>query len=389
MSDVTSDAIDKATYDAIVVGAGPGGSVAAAVLARQGIHTLLLDRDHFPREKACGDAVQSEGLALLRDIGLDAPFPEDFFAVDRAALIGPSGQRALFTMYPTADEPCRIVTRYTFDHLLYQFAIACGAEARQASVTAPIVQQGRVVGVRVKAGKADVTYRARLVIGADGATSVIARGLGVPARAERDRGVSLRGYVETEVDLEPIIELAFLRDLQPGYAWLFPISKRKANIGIGMRADVYRKLDLPLKHYLDRYLALPHIRAVIGEQPVTGTKSWQLPLCTVRQQRVFDGALLAGDAGGWVDPLLGAGIAPAMFTGKFAAEVGAAALRAGDTSAARLAAYDHRCREHFGGDMQLKAAVQRLLTWLPQALDVLLSASSVAPGLVQRLVMKG
>lgn len=376
-------------YDAIVVGAGPGGSVAAAVLARQGIKTLLLDRDDFPREKACGDAVQAEGLALLRDIGVTEDFPQSFFPVTKAALIGPRGQRAEFSVHPVNGEPCRTVTRYEFDHLLYRYALACGATPCTASALGPVLEGNQVVGVRAKLGKAEQSFRARLVIAADGATSAIARGLGVPPRAEQDRGVSLRGYVETSNDLPDTIELAFMRELKPGYAWCFPVGRRIANIGVGVRADIYRRQNLPLKDYLERYLAIPHIKALVGSHPVQQIKTWQLPLCSVRQQRVFDGALLVGDAGGFVDPLLGAGIAPAMFTGKFAAEVGAAAIRAGDTSAARLRAYDALCEAQFGGDMRLKALVQRVLNVVPSVVDMIISASGIAPGMVSNLLMKG
>lgn len=376
-------------YDAIVVGAGPGGSVAAAVLARQGVKTLLLDRDEFPREKACGDAVQAEGFALLREIGLAEAFPPSFFPVTKAALIGPNGRRAEFTMNSVQNESCRTVMRYEFDNLLYRHALACGAEPCTASVLGPVLEGGQVVGVRAKLGKAEQTFRARLVIAADGATSAIARGLGIPPRKEHDRGVSLRGYVETTADLSDTIELAFMRELKPGYAWFFPIGNRLANIGVGVRADIYRRKNLPLKDYLDRYLAIPHIKALVGSAPVQQVKSWQLPLCSVRQQRVFNGALLVGDAGGFVDPLLGAGIAPAMFTGKFAADVGAAALRAGDTSAGRLAAYDQLCEAQFGGDMRLKTLVQRVLNVVPSVVDVIIGASGVAPGLVSKLLMKG
>jgi len=376
-------------YEAIVVGAGPGGSVAAAVLAKQGIKTLLLDRDQFPREKACGDCVQAEGFALLREIGLTDPFPDTFFEITHSALVSPSGKRAEFEVHPVNGEPCRMVTRYEFDQLLYQYALRCGVEAQQAQVQAPIIEDGTVTGVRVKLGKREETYSARFVIGADGATSVIARGLGVHQRAEQDRCVSLRAYVDTEATLDPTIEIAFLQELRPGYAWFFPLSEHRANVGIGLRADVYRKTNRPLREYLDSYLNTPPIRALIGDHEVYDVRSWQLPLLSARQQRVFNGALLVGDAGGFVDPLLGAGIAPAMLTGKFAAEIGSEALHEGDVSAKRLAVYDRWCDCEFGTTSRIRTFMQHLVNRLPAAVDTLIGLAHLAPEPMQKLMLKG
>lgn len=376
-------------YDAIVVGAGPGGSVAAAVLAKQGIKTLLLDRDQFPREKACGDAVQAEGFALLREIGLTDPLPDTFFKITHSALVSPSGKRAEFELHSVQGEPCRVVTRYEFDELLYQYALRCGAEAQRAHVQTPIIEDGKVTGVRIKVGKREETYSARLVIGADGATSIIARGLGVRPRAEQDRCVSLRAYVDTEATLDPTIEIAFLHALRPGYAWFFPLSEHRANVGVGLRADAYRKTNRPLRDYLDRYLDTPYIRAMIGEHAIYDMRSWQLPLLSARQQRVFNGALLVGDAGGFVDPLLGAGIAPAMFTGKFAAEIGAAALSEGDVSAKRLSVYDRWCDREFGTTSRIRTVMQRLVNRLPGAVDTMIRLAHLAPEPMQKLVLKG
>src|SRR5260221_40673 len=125
-------------YDVIITGAGPAGSSAAAVLAQSGLRTLLLDREGFPREKACGDAVPSKGLRLLNDIGLHAFKDEDFYLVKKVLLRGPRGTELSFKLLEEQDFNSSIISRFVFDNAICQHAISCGAEYRTMSATGPI-----------------------------------------------------------------------------------------------------------------------------------------------------------------------------------------------------------------------------------------------------------
>src|SRR5690606_29445808 len=111
-----------------------------------------------------------------------------------------------------------VVARATFDEALFRHALACGANFRVANIKGPLVENGRVVGVTETSHGVEVNTYGHIVIGADGATSAIARGLDRRRRTAKDWAVALRGYVDTEVDLDGTIELAFLDEVQPGYA---------------------------------------------------------------------------------------------------------------------------------------------------------------------------
>lgn len=378
----------SAHYDAIVVGAGPSGSTAAITLARHGIRTLLVDKDEFPRVKACGDAVQAEAFVMLRELGMPDSWSARYAVADHVSILSPHGLRATVRLMVRDGEKVRIVTRHDFDQLLLNYAQRCGATYERAQVTAPLLDGGQVIGVQARQGKHELEFRAPLVIAADGATSAIRRGLGVHVHPEQHKAVSLRGYVETSADLDATIELAFPRDLLPGYGWIFPLGKRYANIGVGVRADVYRKNGLPLERYLDVYLNMPHIRALIGANPVHEVKSWQLPLCSFQQRRAFNGAILVGDAGGFVHPLTGAGIMSGMFTGKTAAEVGMEALNAGDVSAAALTPFEARWRKRLLRSMQIGTLAQRMLAWSPRVIDVTAWLGRAFPAVIQTAFAK-
>jgi flavin-dependent dehydrogenase len=200
--------------------------------------------------------------------------------------------------------------------------------------------------------------------------------------------VALRAYIDSDADLGRGIDFVFLDKIQPGYAWLFPISERRANVGVGMRSDFFKKSRYTLTEALDYYLSLPYMRQIIGAHKPENVKTWSLPLFSFEVKRVFDGALLIGDAGAFITPLAGAGIHTAVQTGQFAAEAAAEAIRAGDVSASGLMRYDTLWRKHMAGDMQRALTVHDMLAFFPALIDGLLLASRAIPPLLPRLLGK-
>src|SRR6266480_2872587 len=132
-------------YDAVVVGAGPAGSVAALVLARGGARVALADKAAFPRDKACGDLIGPRGVQVLADLGVtvpDAGHGSDLLAV------GPSGRRSRLPAFTGRSYPGHgiVVPRTAFDHALREAALAAGAVGVRARVTA--VDKGQDQTVR-------------------------------------------------------------------------------------------------------------------------------------------------------------------------------------------------------------------------------------------------
>jgi digeranylgeranylglycerophospholipid reductase len=233
----------------------------------------------------------------------------------------------------------------------------------------------RVIGITGTRGGQTVAYASRIVIGADGATSSLARTLAGPGKPDEQWAVALRGYVTTDVELDGTIELAFLDHLQVGYAWFFPSGKRCANVGVGMRMDFYKRQARSLRELLADYLAMPANAQRIGRHPVTQLQSWPLPLFRFEKPRVFDGALLAGDAGGFVHPITAAGIYPAIVTGRLAAEASLQALEKGDFSAAGLACYDALWQDALAADFKPGVTAGKLATLFPQVICAVLGLS--------------
>ena len=206
-------------YDAVVVGAGPAGSIAALVLARGGARVALADKALFPRDKACGDLIGPRGVQVLADLGLtvpDAGHGSDLLAV------GPSGRRGRLPAFTGRSYPGHgiVVPRVAFDHALREAALAAGAVGVRARITA--VDKGPDGPVRAVLADGQ-RLAGDVIIGADGALSTVARLTGMLDSAAALWGFAVRAYVPGEVPLPLLVllESAPWR-IYPGYGWLFP-----------------------------------------------------------------------------------------------------------------------------------------------------------------------
>jgi geranylgeranyl reductase family protein len=375
------------TYDVIVVGAGPAGSTAAATLAQGGRHVLLIDRVAFPRDKTCGDAIQAEAVELLRSIGYREPLdPQKFTSVVDWTIEAPSRVVVAAKLNTHGHDPY-IARRVDFDSLVYQQAIANGAEFCQAQVVGPICEGSRVVGVTAKpqGSKTEIELRAPIVIAADGATSAVARVLTDAHQETLHRAVAIRCYATLRENHNHRCEFYFPKSVLPGYGWIFPIGERQANIGVGMRLDKYRKIGASLETLLERFLDMLGSR--VDRASIAAVKSWQLPFGSKRYRRSFDGCLLVGDAGGFVDPLLGAGIYFGMKTGQIAAQVADAALRESDTSQQRLSDFDRLWKRSLGWSLLRATLVQRIVIGQPWMLNAVCAVAALHP-VLGRYVIK-
>jgi geranylgeranyl reductase family protein len=362
-------------HEVIVVGAGPAGSVAAAVLAKQGCQVLLLDKAKFPRDKVCGDGIGWNSIRLLSELGLslESRMPE-LHRCGRARGISPSGYvyEGSFSQKDGHYQHGYVIPRKRFDHVLWQFALQQGAEFERSRVTEPIVEKGRVCGVRGKADGKVVERRARITIAADGASSVIARFLHPSKASPRHYAVAMRSYFAGVQDLDRGVEFHFNQAHLPGYGWAFPMGQGMANIGVGLRLDVYRQKAQSLSHVFERFIGAPGLAERLSKaEPIGAPGGCLLPLASRSLQRAYDGALLVGDAGAFVSPLTGGGIYNAMETGRIAAEVALEALQGNGGSLEELRRFEVRWRSVLGRKLRVEAMVQRLLSW-PGMLDLIL-----------------
>lgn len=366
-------------HDVIVVGAGPGGATTATALTQQGHDVLLIDRHRFPRDKICGDAISQGCIQIMNDLGMSSKIAGavargEFYPLDGMRLVSPSGHTLQAEFKGGANgERSYVAPRVHFDAVIQQQAVESGAQFLQAEVKEPLVEDGRVVGVLARENGEIKAYRSQVLVGADGVTSTIMRALRPESEqhVDKHRAVALRAYIDN-IDLIPNEVEFFLYDqILPGYAWIFPAGDKMANIGLGMRLDRFRFLKKNLKKMLAEFLDMPPIRARLGQDvTVRDVAIWQLNFGSQKQLRhAFDGALLVGDAAGFINPLTGGGIHNALISGCLAAETIGKALQAGDTSRAGLQIYERLCNDEMWAGMRQAFLYQRILLNYPRVVD--------------------
>ncbi|MGH3489491.1 MAG: geranylgeranyl reductase family protein, partial [Actinopolymorphaceae bacterium] len=330
-------------FDALVVGAGPAGSVAALVLARSGARVALIDRRRFPRDKACGDLIGPRGVRLLAELGVEVPGAR---RLGDMIVVGPSGRRSLLPALPGVDyaDHAIAVGRARFDATLYDAAVEAGAVRVQGRVSALRLDPDGPTGVVLAGGSGAGARRSDaerfvagdVVVGADGANSQVASLAGLVDPTNALWGFALRSYLDAEVAL-PYIVLWEPQPWQlfPGYGWAFPAGGDGANVGLGLafrRGDrtASRQAGEQFGRFLGHLAQLGLPLDPGSDRPVDWLGGW-LKMGMVGTVPARGRVLLVGDAAGMVNPLQGEGIAQAMAAGRAAA---AAIVTAGPDGAA-------------------------------------------------------
>jgi geranylgeranyl reductase family protein len=348
--------------DVIVVGAGPGGSAAAHQLAQSGLDVLLLEKTSFPREKVCGDGLTPRAVKSLVTLGIDTSEANGFIRNHGLRIIG-GGLRLELPWPDLATYPPYglVRPRLDFDELLARQAQKAGARLQESTnVTGPVLDAaGRVVGVTAKVGpeRTEVTYRAPLVIAADGTSARLALALGLAKRDDRPMGVAVRRYFTSprhdDDMLESWLELrAANGDLLPGYGWVFGVGDGTSNVGLGILNTTTAWQDTNYKELLASWTGGMPEEWQFDEEHATGpVRGGALPMGFNRTPHYTRGVLLVGDAAGAVNPFNGEGIAYAMESGLLAAEVAAQALArpAGPGRERALQAYPQAMKDAYGG----------------------------------------
>jgi menaquinone-9 beta-reductase len=363
--------------EVIVVGAGPSGATAAMALARLGRDVLLLDRQEFPRDKACGDGIPSGAVEMLYGLGMREKIQgAGFYRINSLRLVSPGGHvfDANFTENPAGAEAF-VVPRLRFDVVLQEYAVESGAEFCRAQVKEPIVEDGRTVGVRASINGKIQEIRSKVVVAADGVTSAIARALRPVKHEDLHRAVALRAYIEDIEELPHRVEFYLSRDILPGYAWIFPLGEGKANIGLGMRLDMFRVRKADLEALLGTFMAMPVIKKRLKQGgKVRNISTWQLNFGSQRKlQHVYDGAVLTGDAAGFINPLTGGGIHNALISAKLAADVVHESLSKGDVSRKAMLVYEKLAHDAMWSSMRRSYFIQRWLLRFPTLVDFVIS----------------
>ena len=343
---------DGSYFDVIVVGGGPSGSAAASYNAMNGCKVLLIEKEVWPRDKVCGDAVGGKSLSHVKELGVKEMVESTpHFMVD-SIVFGSANGNTVKVMLPQDDFEKKMagysLPRKQFDYMMFKRATEIVTEAGGSVIQGFNVKEvqedeGKITGVTGSFGgrsskSPTLGFTSALTIGAAGYRCPVATKLveGIHGEPMRDDDHYCGGYREYWEDVGGFegssgpIEIHFIEGVIPGYFWLFPVQEGVVNVGIGMVISEQRKQTGASKSLKkkQRWVIENHpvfkerfkdARIVEGSQ-----KGWQLPFGSPRKsppsyqprRTAGAGVMCVGDAASLVDPFSGEGIGNGLLSAK-------------------------------------------------------------------------
>jgi flavin-dependent dehydrogenase len=369
--------------DVLIAGAGPAGAIAAMVLARLGVRVRVFDRAVFPRDKLCGDTLNPGALAILRRLDATAPFESRALPIRGMVVTGAGGVRVAGEYGPGVHGLS--IVRRELDAALLEAAAAAGASVEQGVlVRAPIVESSggstRVVGLRLARGAGGEDVRAPLTIAADGLRSRLAFALGLARQPAHPRRWAIGTYFDGVPGAAGFGEM----HVRPGrYIGVAPVPDGLTNACVvvsepraGSLAEPSALLNATLRRdpaLGDRFAGATMVRPpkVVG------------PLAVDVARAGVPGMLLAGDAGGFIDPMTGDGLRFAFRGAELAADAAARALADGTFDAP--AWLEAARRREFAGKWRIDRVLRSLVA-SPRGLAWAARGARLCPPLVRRII---
>ena len=367
-------------FDVIVLGGGPAGSVAAMFLAKAGKRVCLIEKANFPRDKICGDAQGRKAAGIMRKLGIYEEYEklpgQKIYGI---TLSSPNGTQIEVDVEDRKNPaPGYVHKRIVFDEFLFKNAVKLVTELKNVVAKDVIVEDGCVKGLVIDNNGHKEEVRSKILIAADGATSIVAAKFKLNDNPTDHFISAIRGYYKNVSGMTDRIEIHMVDELIPGYFWIFPLPNNEANVGLGMIITDMAEKKINLKDAMIRAIEKnPLFKDRFKNSELVGDiKGWNLPLASHRRKIYGNGFILLGDAAGLIDPLSGEGVGTAMISGEVGANVAIDALNKEDVSEKYLKRYDKELWEIIGDEIDADYKVQRLGKKFPHLIDKLMVKAS-------------
>jgi geranylgeranyl reductase family protein len=359
-------------YDLIVVGGGPAGATCARRAAQHGLRVVLLEKTTHPRPKLCGGATNPR-IHDLVDFDLTSVLERTFHA---ASIFAPSGRRVDCIRQ---DVSGHTIKRLDFDYFLIKKAKEAGVEVTQESPVVGIEQ----IKTGIRALVPGDSYKCRLLVGADGVNSTIAKECGIRSKWSSEKiGLCIAADVPIDPrELKRIMAVPNANDflaielyfgiLNWGYAWCFPKTD-EISIGVGCRLDKAINLREAWKIFVKRIEDSKEIKFDISKK-----SAFRVPLGGPESRLVTRRTMLVGDAAGLVSPITGEGIYYAMASGIIAADV---AKETVDLKQPRhVWEYEQRIQKSIGAELESAKSIAGILYKSKKNLETVCRIASKDP----------
>jgi len=310
-------------FDVIIAGAGPAGCSTALSLANTELKIALIDKASFPREKICGDGITMDSQ---RQIKMLSPLLyeklqsfEKRKIIEACVVVSSKGYENYIHL--RKDIRPFIIERALFD---YELLKECKTHKNIHVFENSLVNSCIITDDEVKINTPKAEFKGKIIIGADGVNSLIAKFINPNKIHETLFCSAVKAYYSNVKYLgnKNAIEIHYVEDIKPGYLWIFPMQDNKCNVGTGMDEKIMKKRGIKLGNvFKDIIDNNPRFKERFKDATmVGGLKAYRIPIYNRYKKIYGNRVLLVGDSANIVDPLSGEGVANAIRTGRFAAE---------------------------------------------------------------------
>ncbi len=363
----------------LITGAGPAGAATSLFLSKLKIPHTIIDKASFPRDKICGDALSGKVVQILNKIDPKiineiSENSNQFTGSYGLCFYAPNGKKleVPFSMKPNMlkNAPGFISRRINFDNFLFNKLDKQFANIEQQTELLDVVKEDDGIVAYLKNSNGSFQKKYTLIVGADGDRSIVSKKLNPVKKNLTHYCAALRAYYTgvTGTHENNFIELHFIKELLPGYFWIFPMEDGSANVGIGMLSEVVAKKKINLRKKMEEIIrSHPSIKNRFENAKLEGEiDGWGLPLGSAQRSLSGDNFLLTGDAGSLIDPFTGEGIGNALLSGMLAAERISEAIVANKFDKEFLKGYEKRLYHSLLKELNLSRSIQKLAqnAWL-------------------------
>lgn len=365
-------------FDVIIIGAGTAGSTAAFFLSKNGFKVLLLDKEQFPRDKACSGGISPRSLKILEGIiNLKIFENNEVQKIIGVKLFSPNGTM-LEGAIPKAEDYLDygyVIPRTILDEMLIESAISNEAKFIREEVIDLVTCDDFVKGVKTSKN----IFESKIVILANGANSEISKRFGFLEHNPELLLHTVQQHFEGMQETYSHIEIYYEKNLLPAYFWFFPEGKGKANVGLGMWGNKKDGGNLNTI-FNDLIMKYKNVHKRLNHALPKKIKHWPIRFKSTNAKTYDNGILVSGDAAGFANPLTGEGIYYALESGKLAAETATEALRKDNYSREILRNYEDAWRKTFNNDLEYSHKLNKIIS-NPETIDSLAHIGSTNPEL--------
>lgn len=362
---------ENKVFDMVIIGAGPSGCTTALNLANTNLKIALIDKAIFPRDKICGDGLGGTIFFELGKVGLLDSFDAFEAKLNSRGVrfIAPNFEALDIIFPPRKDHPDAptgyVSARLDFDNFLLNQVKKCKNVTVYENHSLKDIKEN-INGVEISCSN-NLIITAKLMIGADGAHSIVAKKLAQSKVEKEHYSAGLRVYYENVSNIAEgnLIELHFYKNIIPGYFWIFPLPNNRANVGIDMVSDVVSKKNINLKDELENIIknnpnVAPRFK---NARPLEKVNGFGLPLGSKKRKISGRHFMLVGDAASLIDPFTGEGISNAMTSGRLAAEHAKLCFQGNCFDADFMYQYDQAVYKKLWNNLSVSYKLQKLLKY--------------------------